>query len=353
MERGQKVVTTRDNFRKWLESLIGKFEFIAMKDFEGRPFFVPLSSLNEIKWDFERLPIPNSLFPPKDFVFPNVEELFKYRRENGKYTLEPVEPDTKKKIIFGIRSCDVAGMAYTDKFFREAYPDNYYIARRGSLLLISFACTQPGPECFCICCDGGPILEAGRGFDVQVVDLGGERYLLEVGTAEGGRLITADENLFESASSDDLQKFEKLKREVLEKFGGNTAYMAHAIRKMTQDAIPHDKWVELGWRCTDCGGCSFVCPLCTCFGVADLGGEDGARVRFWDSCDYPGYTLEASGHNPRGDKGLRFKHRFWHKLSYQYIKRIGRTGCTGCARCSIVCPGGVGIAKVVTSTRKE
>jgi hypothetical protein len=45
------------------------------------------------------------------------------------------------------------------------------------------------------------------------------------------------------------------------------------------------------------------CPTCWCFDIQDeTRGKSGVRMRNWDSCMYPLFTLHGSGHNPRGTK---------------------------------------------------
>jgi len=43
---------------------------------------------------------------------------------------------------------------------------------------------------------------------------------------------------------------------------------------------------EIGNRCIECGGCTYVCPACTCFTVSDrqASANEVERVRIWDSC---------------------------------------------------------------------
>jgi formate hydrogenlyase subunit 6/NADH:ubiquinone oxidoreductase subunit I len=76
------------------------------------------------------------------------------------------------------------------------------------------------------------------------------------------------------------------------------------------------------------------------------------RCRTWDSCQYPAFTLEASGHNPRPKKGDRVRRRFFHKVSAQYFQRDGDVGCVGCGRCVQVCLGTADMPAVVAAIRK-
>ncbi len=109
-------------------------------------------------------------------------------------------------------------------------------------------------------------------------------------------------------------------------------------------------WEYFGNKCITCGGCSFVCPTCTCFNVFDrvFREGNGERLRSWDSCLYGGFTKEASGHNPRASKGSRLKRRHEHKLLYHTDRETygSMSTCVGCGRCSDCCPVHIGTIEV-------
>jgi len=150
-----------------------------------------------------------------------------------------------------------------------------------------------------------------------------------------------------------LQERRELAQEAENRFAEDKAYFAAALRKVTFDRVPERLWQEMGERCLGCGGCTFVCPTCSCFTVADAqAGDAGERSRLWDSCLYETYTLEASGHNPRARRQHRVKARFFHKLSYQFARRNGVHGCVGCGRCVAVCLGGNDMPAVTAAIRR-
>ncbi len=160
------------------------YEVIAPFRGRGRDTF--FDTVTDQNRDQIQIHLPNPYYPPKRYVFPHIERLLKIERNNGGLRVEPTY-ETPKRAIFGIRSCDIAGIFHLDRFYlgRE-FRDIYYENRRKNLLLINVACTDPevdiGEECFCVCSDTGP---AARGhFDLQLMDLDDE-FLAVAGTPAG------------------------------------------------------------------------------------------------------------------------------------------------------------------------
>ncbi|MEJ2117984.1 MAG: 4Fe-4S dicluster domain-containing protein, partial [Alphaproteobacteria bacterium] len=71
----------------------------------------------------------------------------------------------------------------------------------------------------------------------------------------------------------------------------------------------------------------------------------GERVRTWDNCQFPDFTMHTSGHNPRETTGTRLRQRVAHKLLY-FVENHNMQQCTGCGRCITHCPVGIDIVKV-------
>ena len=71
----------------------------------------------------------------------------------------------------------------------------------------------------------------------------------------------------------------------------------------------------------------------------------GERVRTWDNCQFPDFTMHTSGHNPRDSTGARLRQRVSHKFLY-FDENLDMPQCTGCGRCITECPVGIDIVKV-------
>ena len=107
-------------------------------------------------------------------------------------------------------------------------------------------------------------------------------------------------------------------------------------------------WIKETEQCLSGGACTYLCPTCQCFTITDEGSQlDGRRIRSWDTCMSPLFTLETSGHNPRTEKFKRMRNRISHKFSYYPQSYDGEYSCVGCGRCVVSCPISLDIRQVV------
>lgn len=305
--------------------------------------FGEVESTKDIVFDYGR-----DLYPPKRFLLPHHENMFRYSEDGGSIEVSLEAP---AQAIIGIRSCDVMAIRFQERFFCNQIVDPYFKPRLDNTVFFSLVCNAPPrEECFCICCDSGPYLESD--FDVQLTDLG-DRFLYEVGSPKGEEATALGSFALREAQSTDLAESHRIQLQADSQFK-TVAYLAKAINFISADEVPDDVYEKLGATCFRCGACTNLCPVCTCYTVDDQR-EKGAtfvRRRFWDSCQYSGFTREASGHNPRATPGSRLARRLYHKASYQYIMRDGRHGCVGCGRCVTACLTHLGIPEVVKSIRR-
>jgi sulfhydrogenase subunit beta (sulfur reductase) len=369
---------TREGLDRLLERLAREGVLVGPVEVDGEVVFRAVDDPARLSRDHV-----NSLVPPKEYLLPTPERLAAYRVEDGRATLEDGTPQPPRpRVLFGVRSCDVAGMAYLERFFSGApfgadgVPDPAFAARRDATTVISVVCARTGPTCMCVCCEGGPAL--ARGFDWQLTGLA-DGWLVEIGSARGERLAARCADVLGDTPPGALAAQAAQVHATVEGFHAasrrRVPTMA-ASRMVSSGRVPHGFWAGVGERCFECGGCAFVCPTCSCFNVADTvgvgeGGFDGPvdgifpnvpggittevrdgryeRVRLRDNCILPGFVREAGGGYPRWTCGERCVTRFFHKLSWQFHARMGALGCTGCGRCVLVCLGEEGIDRIATS----
>ncbi|NTU59842.1 MAG: 4Fe-4S ferredoxin, partial [Deltaproteobacteria bacterium] len=233
---------------------------------------------------------------------------------------------------------------FLDKVFdQDKYRDPYYVAHRERSTVVSLACAAPPyAACFCTSVGGEPV--GGEGADVLLTRLGDD-YLAEFLTPKGEALLPC----FADARPADAAA-EAAKEEVRRAAEGaiRSRVPAREVKPILDANFEHPFWAALHQSCLACGTCTFLCPTCHCFDIGDeTKGDDGERIRNWDSCMFPLFTLETSGHNPRPSQKERWRQRVMHKFRY-IPENFDTVGCVGCGRCVLNCPVNLDIRKIVT-----
>lgn len=345
MNIGDTLILKKSDVVMFFASLAHEMRLIAPKKrFGGDVIFDVVESPKEIAWDYG-----HDIYPPKRFVLPHYEDMFSYRVDGEPSFVDLGE--APKQAIVGIRSCDVSAIRFQERFFETPIVDPYYKARADNTVLFSLVCNKPPKkECFCICCDSGPYLDSG--FDVELTDLG-DKFLYRIGTQKGLDASEPGGHMLQPATGEDIAARRQIELDADSQFE-TVAYLAKAILFISANEVPDEVWEDLGSTCFRCAACTNLCPVCTCYTVDDRIEQDGScvRCRSWDSCQFSGFTREASDHNPRPTFGSRVQRRFYHKASYQYIKRDGRHGCAGCGRCVSACLTKLDVPSVVKRIRR-
>jgi sulfhydrogenase subunit beta (sulfur reductase) len=318
----------------WLRKLKTSHELIApMRDVSGDIVLTELSRMHETALDGPAL-MPS----PKEFLLPPMEQLFRYSAEGVEEALNRLP-----RVLFGIRPCDVSAIRILDIFFLDETRDVYYESRRSGTALITLACNQPDPTCFCLGLGTGPFLKTG--FDIQLTDLG-DRFLVETGSELGASLTAPYPHIFiepKSSDNDDLYEARLASQSRFEK----RVNLEQVRKRIQAEAVPDTFWESVADRCFECGGCVYNCPVCTCFNVIDRAASTstGTRMRLWDTCMFKGFTRMAGGVVPAEAKIHRTKRWYHHKLVH-WPAQFGTFGCVGCGRCAVSCPGKIDMATV-------
>ena len=287
----------------------------------------------------------------KSVLLPNPEILFTYTRErDGKFTLYPKRAETRDLLIFGMRSCDVRALSALDAvFLHRNMADTTYQHRRKGLLIIGIGCPSPSDTCFCERMGGGPFDETGM--DVQLIPLPGA-YILKGVSPQGQVLLSSVTGLLQEVEDSISQEVTNL----INKTPPHTPTTPVNFKTLKQSIAARQDdpyWEQIANVCLGCGICTFLCPVCTCFTLMDSGKLlEGRRLRIWDTCMFPGFTQEASGHNPRGKEVQRVKQRFFHKFYYS-LENGEPPGCVGCGRCVAHCPAGIDIREIISHFHEE
>lgn len=294
------------------------------------------------------LEVVESLQSPKHVVFPQREVLFRCDEtaDRGPEYRETL-PEEGQQLIFGIRPCDAAAFVRLDKVFGGEFPDPYYLRRRKNTLLVGLGCVSPpSTSCFCTSVGGAP--HDKTGLDVLLTDLG-DTYFVESFTPRGAQIMDFPGKLFRVPKNEERQELRRVHADSIAKIRleiKKAATISSRLRKKFDSPV----WQAEAERCIRCGICTYMCPSCHCFDITDEVDSEsplsGKRVRNWDNCQFPDFTMHSSGHNPRPDKDSRLRRRVLHKFLY-FVETHGDYLCTGCGRCIAKCPVGIDIVEIL------
>jgi len=331
------VVHNKD-FDRFLALLIEKHSVFGPSDNDGSNGFTRIETPEQIK-----LHRGVAHFSFKNFFFPQTEVLFSFDLASKKIDAANKETeDGKYDILIGLRPCDALAVDLLDQVF--VVPDTrdvYYAKRRSKTRIISFACNEPCATCFCESVGCAPDSEVGADVIIYVLK---DRYIIRTVSQAGEELINGTGMHFDAASEKDRAEKEQMMTDAKSQLT-----RAFSVDELDDKLANFDAsyWKQICQKCIGCGICTYFCPTCHCFDITDdTEGSQGRRIRTWDSCMYPLFTLHASGHNPRPTKKERMRQRIMHKFSYS-MQQYGRRLCVGCGRCVVHCPVNLDLRAVI------
>jgi len=328
-------------FSEWLNLLRKSFRLIGPVKQGDQLNFASLAEGEGPDLSFQ-----NTRLSPKEWVQPASERLFQFSLDPANteaHILKEVPWDETPRLLLGVRPCDARALNLVRiNFETPEYTDPWWKHGRDTMTLIGLGCNQPCSTCFCTSVGSGPFDPVG--LDILLTDLG-SAYLAQAATEKGAALLEGVPQGTEPSASDQSQA-ETLKKEAEQALPPQVA----VDRLRDQPLLPLFNapfWDEVQFACINCGTCTYLCPTCWCFDIQDeVFGTEGLRMRNWDSCMYPLFTLHGSGHNPRDQKLQRVRQRFMHKLKY-YVDKYGNgVACVGCGRCVQFCPVNIDIRRV-------
>ena len=324
-----------------LKSLKETYEVFAPVEENDFYSFKPLKDKENVDLSFT-----NTRLSPKSLLFPQSERIFEFsldeKDEDGNIVKES-QKDYPSTVIFGIRPCDAKALRLVNvNFDNPEFKDPWWVKRMESMTFIGLGCNEPSSTCFCTSVGCGPFNE--EGLDVLLFDLG-ERFLARALTEKGEKLLKKA-GVNKDADSNIQKKALALKEEAEKKINSSVP-TDELKKKKINDLFNAPFWDDVAFACINCGTCTFLCPTCWCFDIQDeITKKQGDRIRNWDSCMFPLFTLHASGHNPRSEKVQRVRQRFMHKLKYYVDKYNNGVACVGCGRCIKYCPVNIDIRDV-------
>ncbi len=294
-----------------------------------------LSSPELFSWAVGPASFKNSLFPAK-------QTLFEGKISKGKASITQKEVPSHKTCFFGIRPCEVAGMAVLAKVMTDgAYPDPQAVSVRKNSLVVAVECGRPAENCFCTSFNTGPMADDGCDIIITEITEGNHRFLIRSGSDAGYAILSR--LAYKPALPEDVSARDKV-------IAKSISAISKSIDQENTPAllarnIGSTIWANIANRCLSCGNCTMVCPTCFCASFEHSNGleEDFSAVRRWDSCFDSAHSYIHGG-SVRTSVASKYRQWMTHKLS-TWVDQFGEIGCVGCGRCITWCPVGIDITE--------
>ena len=290
-----------------------------------------------------------TILPPKKYFMPQREKMLDFD-VSGSEPVSRAVLDAGEIAVFGVHTCDLAGIQCLNMVFSERPRDYNYLLRKDKIFLIGMECNDYCDE-NASCALVNSHMPSG-GYDLFFTDLG-DRFIIHVNTQKAEELVEGMGLAI--AAPVDTEALEKVRVHKRSAFKSEVNVDPRKLPEIFARGVKSKVWEDVGRRCLSCGNCTNVCPSCYCFDMSDAVNLDlktGSRNRTWDSCQVETFAAVAGGENFREERSDRQRHRFYRKFKYS-VDKFYRFFCTGCGRCTRTCMADISLKETLASLVKE
>jgi sulfhydrogenase subunit beta (sulfur reductase) len=338
-------ILKKDELDGFIKKLSKKMKVVApVAKGAGNFAFQEVHAASEIALKY----IP-TILPPKKYFMPQREKMLDFDL-SGAQPASRATLEAEEIAVFGVHTCDLAGIHCLNMVFSERPRDYNYLRRKDKVFLIGLECNDYCDE-YASCALVNSHIPSG-GYDMFFTDLG-DRFIVHLNTQKGEDLVKGMG--LTKATQADKDALEKVRAHKRSAFKNEVEVDPRKLPEIFAKGVNSKVWESVGRRCVSCGNCTNVCPSCYCFDMADTVNLDlktGSRNRTWDSCQVETFAAVAGGENFREERSDRQRHRFYRKFKYS-VDKFARFFCTGCGRCTRTCMAEISLKETLTSLVKE
>ena len=336
----QHVVLFKNDFNDFIERLAKIQKLVApVKKGTKSYVFDEVTTGEEVSLKY----IP-TILPPKKYFLPQNETIVEYVKKENKWEAILY---SEAFILFGVHTCDLAGIQCLNLVFSDRPVDAHYNIRKNKILIIGFECNDYCDEyASCGLMDN---YNANGGYDLLMTELP-DRYIIHVNTLAGEELASKL-TMLKEADGTALNMLDLLRDSKRKIFKPEVDITRKELKPLFEKAFKNKIWEDIHGKCLSCGNCTNVCPTCYCYDMEDeidLDFNKGKMIRKWDSCQSRPFAMIAGGENFRPERGGRQRHRYMRKFNYP-VDKYNRYFCTGCGRCSRTCMAKINLKETIST----
>ena len=336
----QYVLLKKKDFSLFVTKIVQKKKLVAPVSRPNNNFaFEEVTRAEQIALKY----IP-TILPPKKYFLPQREKIQQFDKQARQWT---PAIDGEDVVVFGIHTCDLAGIEFLDRVMNADPKDINYISRRPKVTTIGLECNDYCDH-FASCRVMNTHLPSG-GYDLFLTELK-ESFLIQIATPTGEELIKLI-GICPLASDADKKELADLRKKKEAIFKPEIKPTHERLKPLLAASKESPVWNDLDSRCLACGNCTNVCPTCYCFDIRDdidLNLNTGIRYRVWDGCQSENFAKVAGGENFRKSRGARQRHRYMRKFNYP-VDKFQMYSCTGCGRCSRTCMAKINLKETLNA----
>ena len=335
-------ILNKDDYPAFISQLAQIQKLVApVRHGEKSYKFAEVTSSDEIALNY----IP-TILPPKKYFLPQNEILIEYDIKQNK---REATLYSESFTIFGVHTCDLAGIECLNMVFLDPFDSNYNI-RKNKILIIGLECNDYCDN-YASCGLMKTYLPKG-GYDLFFTELA-SCFIIDVNTGMGEEFLDQF-SMIKDADKATREELKKLRLKKEEVFKPEIDIERSKLKQLFSDSFQNEVWNEINSRCLSCANCTNVCPTCYCYDMEDILDIDmnsGCMIRKWDSCQSRPFAMIAGGENFRPERGARQRHRYMRKFNYPHDK-FKHYFCTGCGRCSRSCMAKIDLKETISTLIK-
>ncbi|MDW7998093.1 MAG: Ni/Fe hydrogenase subunit beta, partial [Thermodesulfovibrio sp.] len=208
MKIEQYKIIEKTKIGDFINNLIAISKVVAPVDKGFKNFvFKEIKSIRDISFHY----IP-TIIPPKKYFMPQKEKILKFNIDRN-LEIEPVV-DYENLILFGVHTCDIAGIKCLNMVLSDKPKDTGYLIRKKHITIIGIECNDYCDE-YASCSFVGAHMPT-TGYDLMFTELN-EYFIVHIHSSKGADIVEKT-GMFKPATTTQFEELKALRNNKLKIF---------------------------------------------------------------------------------------------------------------------------------------